>query len=518
MIKISKKLLKFTLFILFLFLFLLSFLETQRSGKAELSEIANRIPIYKEYDNILWHILVAGLLVMGMYLAKRFLDRRPRIHTFMAEHIRVFQFAVALLSGIISFLILSGGVRTPIDDQIQVYSAATLFNEGNYINLSKGGYINMYPQQLGYIMYLQIILQLAGNKAVYVVQVINCLLIMGTVYLICCFLNDLTDELIPRIFGSILLLFLLPLYLMGSWVYGDVPFYFFMFLFLHNFIKASKCKGKKNIIGAIVAAVFCLIFRKHALIFLIAVFIVCFISFFEKRKKMYLILGLFSFVLPLLATKGIDRYYSMVSGYEVDGGIPSIAWVTMGTIEDESAPGWFHNYSVPLYYSTDCDRELTAELAFERLGMQMEQFMEDPVYAASFYKRKISTQWNDPFFNTDYLIPVDNGETAEGITVFLLENEEAIRMLLSLIQSIVYFGTFIYICFVSYKDDFAKTLPEMVILGGFLFSIIWEAKSRYVFTYFIIMFPMAAIGWHQLVCRVVPGVMKRISVKIRKGN
>lgn len=35
----------------------------------------------------------------------------------------------------------------------------------------------------------------------------------------------------------------------------------------------------------------------------------------------------------------------------------------------------------------------------------------------------------------------------------------------------------------------------IVILGGFLFYLFWEAKSRYIFPYFMMMIPMAACGW-----------------------
>ncbi len=36
------------------------------------------------------------------------------------------------------------------------------------------------------------------------------------------------------------------------------------------------------------------------------------------------------------------------------------------------------------------------------------------------------------------------------------------------------------------------------IFGGFLFSMIWEAKTRYVLPYFLMMLPYAAIGIYNL--------------------
>ena len=49
-------------------------------------------------------------------------------------------------------------------------------------------------------------------------------------------------------------------------------------------------------------------------------------------------------------------------------------------------------------------------------------------------------------------------------------------------------------------------LPAITILGGFLFSIIWEAKSRYVLPYYVLMIVYAAYGIyciHQMVERLI---------------
>ena len=39
----------------------------------------------------------------------------------------------------------------------------------------------------------------------------------------------------------------------------------------------------------------------------------------------------------------------------------------------------------------------------------------------------------------------------------------------------------------------------MAVIGGFLFSILWEASSRYVLPYVVYMIPLAAMGIYRLV-------------------
>ena len=479
-----------------LFLSAISIIETQRRGREAFSEIMNGAPIYKENDNVLIHIMAIILLIMLFLGIKSIVRKNAHISDFLSKYHKLIQVGIAVLTGVVSFLIFLGGTRTPIADQIQVYSAALYFNEDNYINLSKGGYVMMYPQQLGYILYMQLVLKLSGGQFGFqILQVINIFFIMGIVYFASCFIDDLTDDVVTRLLGSLLFLGLLPLQLLGTWVYGDIPFYFFLFLFLHYFSILDKKKIKYAIIS-ILAAIFCLIFRQHALIFLLAILLVSVVSYFECRNKWILFVGILSFILPLFVTAGIERMYSLKSGYEIEGGIPSVAWITMGTIEGDSKPGWFNNYCVPLFYANDCDRELTQEKALEQLKVQLSGFVKNPIGAVSFYKRKICTQWNAPYFNTEQLIEVDEGESIKGLSEFIAEHEENILVYLSILQSIVYLGTVLYFLKKSYKGKFAETLPEMFILGGFLFSIIWEANARYVFTYFLVMLPLAVVGWN----------------------
>lgn len=474
------------------FLTILSFIFTQRSGKEELGEIINGAPIYQEMDNMILNILILILAFAVLILIH---TASCRIKLLQEERfIELVQILTAVLAGFISFLILCGGQRTPIDDQVQVYSAASLFNQDNYINLSKGGYINMYPQQLGLVLYIQLLFRIFGNGNYYAFQVINCFLISGSVYFACKCINKLTVRPNIRLSGAVSFLFAVPLFLLCSWVYGDIPSFFFIFILFYNYLCFYDTQQKKNLIGGILASCFCLIFRKNSIIILLAIGIVSLVQFFIDKKWKRLVQTAILCILPFLIIQGINLFYEKVSNYEIDGGIPSIMWVTMGTIEDGSKPGWFNNYCVSTYYAHDCDQEASIQESKLRLGEQFRYFKENPVYAVSFYKRKICTQWNDPFYGTDGLIKVDEGISATGLTASMIRHQDLIRELLSAFQFIIYLGALLFAFLPVRKEHFYQNCFLTTILGGFLFSILWEANSRYVLPYFLIMIPIAAVG------------------------
>ena len=48
------------------------------------------------------------------------------------------------------------------------------------------------------------------------------------------------------------------------------------------------------------------------------------------------------------------------------------------------------------------------------------------------------------------------------------------------------------------------------VFGGFLFTLIWEAKTRYAFPYYILMIPYAAIGIDLLLKKINETISKKV--------
>ena len=68
---------------------------------------------------------------------------------------------------------------------------------------------------------------------------------------------------------------------------------------------------------------------------------------------------------------------------------------------------------------------------------------------------------------------------------------------------IIYFGAFLYfVLAIDKENNVLQHLFAVALIGGFLFSIIWEAKARYMFPYYVMMLPMANIGYITLITKV----------------
>lgn len=70
-----------------------------------------------------------------------------------------------------------------------------------------------------------------------------------------------------------------------------------------------------------------------------------------------------------------------------------------------------------------------------------------------------------------------------------------IERFMNIYQLIIYGGIFVLL--IQKWKDFERIEYFVLLIGvfgGFLFSLIWEAKTRYIFPYLLFMMPYAAVG------------------------
>ena len=61
--------------------------------------------------------------------------------------------------------------------------------------------------------------------------------------------------------------------------------------------------------------------------------------------------------------------------------------------------------------------------------------------------------------------------------------------------TVLYLGVVVYcVAALTRKNDILQCLMLIGVFGGFLFSILWEAKSRYVLPYIVLLIPYMALG------------------------
>ena len=445
--------------------------------------------------NLLWML---GLLVLGCLLYR--LGRRfpSRINMDIIAAI------VSLMAFAFSVYWVSASNTAPQADQLGVCSYAEAFDLGDVSGLNKGAYIGINPQQLGLLSFIRVLYRLfgAGNYRAY--QYFNAWMVPVLIFSGYQIVKKLSRG--SSAAGAIYLFLMavcVPLYCYVPFVYGEISSTAMVMLAAWMFLTYQEQAEGRTWKGIVCLTVMSLsmgaavLFRQNALIFLIAFLVVIAVRLFHKGGRKRLLLSAGGLLAGVLLFQGaLQVVYRPVTPQDSHG-MPAVLYVAMGVNDDNGRAGWHNWYNMVTFAENDHDVQKASAAAWEDLGEFAGKCLADPAYALDFYYRKISSQWNVPMYQClamNSLIAGEQSRLAES--VYFGELREWLEREMNLYQLLVYGGILVLLVFGGRKQNITYYLLLVGVFGGFLFSLLWEAKSRYVFPYFVMMIPNAALGIH----------------------
>lgn len=451
-------------------------------------------------DDPVRNILAAGILCALVFLflwLEKKLTERSRI---CAEHV------VLVLSllwiACCSFWWISTLDRVPEGDQAFVYGGASYFLEGNFVFLEKGSYCGTHPYQLGLIALVELLFLAVGTYNYYAYEIICAVMAVGIVLLGYGLLREFAASFGMKILYCALMMGCIPLVCYTSWVYGDIPSIFFTMLAAWFAARWSSCGKKRYLAGIVLGVVMAMLVRRTSMVFLIALGLLAIVCIIRCRKWQIGMTVFLAVLCSFLAYQGIYKMYEIRSGIAHYEGLPTNSWIAMGLMEQEGRCGWYNNMELSVFYSVENDREAAKAIMDGYIEERLDTFKADPAYARWFFKHKILSQWNAPLYQSVYFSakdlernPPEPGSFLEGLYL-MPEVHDKVFGFADILQFLIYFGMLLYYLFAIRKDTRPfDCLLAVTIIGGFFLSIIWEAKARYIFPYYVMMYPLAAMGY-----------------------
>ena len=194
--------------------------------------------------------------------------------------------------------------------------------------------------------------------------------------------------------------------------------------------------------------------------------------------------------------------YEVRSGFEQSKGLPTITWFDMGMHDHDGNYGWEDTSAFNMYVENGFDEKKTEEAAREHIREHLKNFSKNPSYTATFFREKILSQWDVPtyqslFFTANYR---PDNRPKEGSLALKVSTEYYFKVLeiCDVLQVIIFCGMLLYfLAAVRGDGNLVQHIPAINAIGVFLFSIIWEAKSRYIFPCYVTMFPLAIVGYRE---------------------
>lgn len=231
-----------------------------------------------------------------------------------------------------------------------------------------------------------------------------------------------------------------------------------------------------------------------------------------NRMKSIISIILAVIIIPMMFTGGTTAKLAVekLSGIEFDESKaqPMSFFIGMGMSSESDHGNGFYLRKIgsPLAYDLKTEKAKSDETIANR----REQMRTDPVGAMGFFGLKILQTWGDPTYSYGNRL---------GKTMFNSEADKAVvynRPMQPLnenpSQKIINSNAFM-ITMRAYCDGIgiimtllacigawrvrrnpAFMLPALIVLGGFLFHIIWETQPEYAYTYALMLLPYAGIG------------------------
>lgn len=473
-----------------------------------------------EMHDSTWKNLICVIMVVVVMTVLLLAERRVSVN--VQQFVSGISVMAALLwVGGLSLWWVNSAVRVPRGDCAFIYGSASYFLEGDFGFLDGVlGYCSVYPHQLGLIALTELLFLFVGTYNFHAFQLLCVLFAVGIVFAGYLVLRETTVSMAAAVIYSIIISCCFPLVFYTSWVYGDIPSIFFGVMAVWMLLRYNRSGRVGWLAGLVFMVTMAMLNRKNTMIMIVALCLTVLVSMLKKRDFKLLFATALCVLVPWMAYMGIYKMYELRSGYEHNPGMPVVTWIDMGLHEVGGVCGWYDDSAKKLYYSLEGDAELTASFSKQRTVERLRELAGNPSDAIQFFKKKILSQWNMPlyqslFFGTMYVEkytpPADSTVSKIGKEYF-----SAVLSFCDRLQFVMYLGFLFYFLLGIKRDsDILQQVTAVTVIGGFLFSIMWEAKARYIFPYYMMMFPYAAIGYQQLIQAVITLFERKGSSKVK---
>ncbi|MCR5501784.1 MAG: hypothetical protein K6F53_02115 [Lachnospiraceae bacterium] len=485
---------------------ILLFLAVLSVGSTAMITLKNTEHTFLLPDDLRTHFCTVFLFVLFLFLTSRLKATRH-----FAEHINTderhsdrIRWITILLIGVLSVAFIFIVKNEPVGDPLWIYRIAEQWIRRDYSSFDPGSYLNVYPHQLGLILFSMILQAVFGLKNYLVFRLINVLAL--------CFIyknmTDISDLAGNRpVYGFFTLLsgvFFLPGIFYTTFVYGNL---IGLSLSLGAVKRAVSYAKKERISDAalsILCMILALIAKSNYLIFLIGIVLYLILVMIRKPKMKTLLYLMILIAAVSVRSLIVEAAVYSVTGHKTGEGSTMWSYVAMGLSENEIGlyNGWHNAYDMISYKEHNGDVEAQKEECLQKIRERILCFASEKKYAVKFFIGKEASQWNNPEFQALWInrvMTVSEKGRSEFAENLLTERAQYLfTKVFDEIQLLILLGALLGLILKKEKDDLTF-LFATIFIGGFLFHTIWEAKAQYTFMYFLLLLPISVEGFGCLI-------------------
>ncbi len=429
--------------------------------------------------------------------------------------------AVCTVTAAVSFYWVYVCKAAPQADQMMICQYADAFNMGDFNGVLQGRYIARYPQQLGMVTLLRGLFSIFGPYHYQAFQYLMVAVVPLIVVSGCMIVRLLSeDNARAEIFYLLFMLTCFPMYIYTVFVYGDLISTALGMFGVWMYLAYLKKFSWIRLLLFGLSMGFAVQLRANLMILVVAMAIVLLIKLIVQWKWQNIVIAAALVLGVVLANMAVWGFYSD-KVEEKAPSIPPLLFIVMGLNDADGHPGWYNAYNYIVFAGHNDDVEVSNSIAMEHLKEAFQRYWEDPDYMLDFFQRKMNAQWNAPMYQSiamnRYIEGDQIGKLAPDITNYG-RSAQLMESWMKIYQLLMYGGLLFLLA--AGRKKFLKIEKYALLIavyGGFLFSLIWEAKTRYVLPFLFFQIPYMALAISELTVaiRKLPGNLRRAGLPRR---
>ena len=397
----------------------------------------------------------------------------------------------------------------PTGDQKTAYQSAIYLYNGEYEKLNESQYFELNPQQRCLTAGIYIIFKVLHTTDYKVIEVVNALCNTFTMLGLILILKLLAKRYqVNKVLLLILSFTFATIPMLCTFIYGDIPGIMCTIYAVYFIMKYCMDNKKRYLFISSIFMMFGYIFRTNNLIFIIAIWIYLIMDMIDKKNEYVKRIGLLIafIIIAMLPNTLIQKAFENAFNLNGENSFPVSGYLYMGMSEGYKGNGWY-NDDAALAWD---DIERAKEEYPQRIKERTVYYIQNPIYTIKFYAKKVASMWAENSYGAFwYNLSFNFGNVVEGkateeerasyvaVDELLLNQSEKLHMYQKALIILIFAGT-IYTIIKNRKHLSNECILLMTIfIGGFLFEILWEAKSRYILPYIVILIPIASIEFYK---------------------
>lgn len=451
------------------------------------------------FNNSIFYVL--GIILLGFFIIfiTNFIDKKLSGKDNEIKRKRIFKVAIIIYT-VINILWLLIVNPLVVGDQTHVCNIAQwIYNDNledylpnlTYAEIPLSDYMHLYKQQISLSFIYSIFFRAIKFDIMESLRILNLIGNIAIIFALYKISNQLSKKYQTN--KTRLMFFILTfasVIMLSTFIYGDIPSIALGLFSVYYMMKYIENKEIKFAIYSSICMMFAYMMRMNILIFIIATVLYLIFNFFKniranafKENLMSIAIIIMYIVISIFPAVLVQNYYINKYNLDKEKNYPITSYFLMAMSESHRGYGW---YDEKIGEYALKNPEKASEEYTDRIKDRLGYFLENKGEALDFYKKKITSMWAENTYSAVTNNIVKENDPIENVTGVLTFYQKTLLIVMC-------------ICAITFLIQNRKNLTYeiifllMIFIGGFLFHILWEAKSRYILPYIIILIPLASL-------------------------